>query len=85
MNTIQAKYIQLKAIYDQAFNSQNWVQVEAIEDEYLEAEEQLVHWAISQAEATGKLNAEDIQMLRKNWMHDKYRDKIINLALKLTA
>lgn len=85
MNTIQSAYLKAKSAYDQAFAAENWELVEQLEDTYIDAEITLVNWAIDQATSTGLMKPEEEKLLRTHWTLKPYNDRIINLALKLTA
>ncbi|RNB59516.1 hypothetical protein EDM57_05080 [Brevibacillus gelatini] len=85
MNHIQTAYLKMKAAYNQAFAAENWDLVEQLEDEYIEAEIALVNWAIDQAVNTGLMSQEEEKNLRTRWVLESYRDKIISLALRMSA
>ncbi|MBU7318433.1 hypothetical protein [Paenibacillus oleatilyticus] len=83
MNEIQQAYETAKAVYDAAVESENWDLVEQVENAYLDAESSLVNWALDVAEKTGRLSANEMDLLRKNWV--QHNERIVSLAMKLSA
>ncbi|MCP1306956.1 hypothetical protein [Paenibacillus tyrfis] len=83
MNEIQQAYATAKAAYDAAVESENWELVEQVEDIYLDAESVLVEWALNVAEKTGRLSANEMELLRKNWI--QHHERIVKLAMKLSV
>lgn len=81
MNEIQKEFIEIKAAYDAAVETENWDLVDELEDAYLDAEEKLVNFAIN--EASQYMTDEEIKTLRENWANPKFTEQLINLALRL--
>lgn len=78
MNQIQQNYINLKAQYDQLEQSEQWEQLEAMEDNLLDAEFDLVNWSLDEL---AKHDKESSDFLRKNWTQNS--NKMIDIALRL--
>lgn len=80
MNQLQLNYLNLKKKMEELERAEQWEKLEEIEDQFLDAESELVEWAINQTEKTG-MDKKDAEFLKKNWTRNI--DKIISLALQL--
>jgi hypothetical protein len=83
MNQIQLAYITAKAAYDTAVEVKDWKLVESLEEPYLDAEFELVQWALDQAENSGLVSPADLSILRRRWTLQS--EKVIDLALRLAV
>lgn len=80
MNQLQLNYLNLKKKMEELKRTEQWEKLEEIEEQFLDAESELVEWAINQAEKAG-MDKKDAEFLKKNWTRNI--DKIISLALQL--
>jgi hypothetical protein len=78
MNQLQLNYLNLKKQMEELENAEKWEQLEEVEDQFLDAETELVHWSLEQLAKYDKQSAE---FLKKNWTRNV--DKIVELALNL--
>ena len=81
MNKLQSEYLKLKSMYDQAFKAEDWDRVEEIEDNYIEAEYNLVKWSFNEA-VKGGMKQEDANYMMENSSLEQYQ-KFVTLALQL--
>ena len=79
MNVLQNDYLKLKLSYENATKNEEWELVDKLEDTFLDAESNLVKWALDLVRSNG--NNELANFWEVNWT--KEVDKFINLALKL--
>lgn len=79
----QRRYMVAKSQYEAAIRLSDWEWADRMEDGYLDAESDLVEWMIDEAEKTGKMPKKEIELLRKNWVSEKYRPRIIEMAMSL--
>lgn len=84
MNHIQMKYMIKKGAYDAAFALKDWELVDKLEDQYLDAESDLVEWTLQEVEKTGKMSKEDIAFVRKN-MSVKQIEKLAEMGMRLAV
>lgn len=84
MTELQAKYVAVKAAYDEAFKMENWELVDQLEDDYIETEFALVEWSFEEVQKTGKMSAEECEMLRKNSNLEQW-SRMVDLALRLAV
>jgi hypothetical protein len=80
MNEIQLNYLNIKKQYDELEKAEQWDELEEIEDQYLDAESDLVNWAIEETIKAG-MTKEDAEYLKRNWTQNQ--EKVIKLALSL--
>lgn len=80
MNQLQTEYLKLKNQMEVLENNEQWDELEEMEDQFLDAESDLVNWAINESVKAG-MNKEDAEILKRNWT--KEPERIIKLALSL--
>ena len=85
MNDLQKTYAVAKAAYDTAFEENNWTLVEELEIPLLEAEAEMVEWALDHAEQSKMIPENLMTILRERWMFPQYHNKMIDLAFTLTV
>lgn len=78
MNQLQTEYLKLKKQMAELEQAENWEALEEIEDQFLDAELDLIEWAISEVAKTDTNAAET---LKNNWTDNV--EKITKLALNL--
>lgn len=82
MNQLQKKYFEKKTIYEVAFKNHDWETVDAVEDEYLDAEFAMVEWMEKRIISTGQMTKEEIDYIRKNSNEEQW-NKIVDMASRL--
>jgi hypothetical protein len=80
MNELQLNYLNLKNQYDALEKAEQWDELEEMEDQFLDAESNLVNWAIDETMKAG-MKKEDAEFLKRNWTQNP--EKVIKLALAL--
>lgn len=85
MNKLQGAYAIAKAAYDAAAESNDPKLVEDLEIAYLEAEAEMVEWALDHAEQSKMIPANLMETLRDRWMFPQYHDRMVDMAFKLSV
>ncbi|KJD42543.1 hypothetical protein [Paenibacillus terrae] len=85
MNNVQKNYMVEKAAYDAAKENEDWELVERLEIPYLEAESEMVEWALDHADKSNMIPPELILTLRDKWMFPQYHERMVDLAFRLSV
>ncbi|ODA08485.1 hypothetical protein [Paenibacillus polymyxa] len=83
MNNVQKNYMVAKAAYDAAKENEDWELVERLEIPYLEAESDMVEWALDHAEK--RIPPKLMETLRDRWMFPQFHDRMVDLAFRLSV
>jgi len=83
MNKLQKAYAVAKAEYDVAMDVQDWNLVEELETPMLEAEAEMVEWALDHAEKSKLIPTDFLATLRDRWMFPQYHERMVDLAFRL--
>lgn len=81
-NEMKAKYIKLKAEYELAIEREEWERAEAVEDEYLESEFNLVNWGLNQGVERGEFTADEADKIMKHMSEEQFK-KMAGLTLQV--
>lgn len=69
----QVQYLKNKEVYQKAFKDQDWEKVEEVEDDFLEAERELVQWGLNQTVLSGRFTQEQADQLLRDMSYEQYQ------------
>lgn len=79
----QSEYINLKEEYDKAFKNEQWEKVDELEDDYIEAEYQLMLIINEIIVKNSDLSKEEVEKVHNNAIRFDRIGEMVNLALRL--
>ncbi|NEZ45373.1 hypothetical protein [Paenibacillus alvei] len=85
MNQLQKDYIKARAAHETAMKEKKWDLADELAEPYVQAEMALVNWMFEVVEQTRAMKKEDIEVLKKNWTHHDFNERIVDMALRLAA
>lgn len=79
MNEVQVRYLKLDDKWNGLLKAEKYDEAEALEDEILVAEDEMVNWMFNKMESSG-IDGKTVATLRNDWQ--AYPERVLQLALK---